>query len=106
LIDSLPPGYDLQLVAAIEQNGVLSRTGYTPDDCHNSVIIKSYFLYKEYCGLIDYSSFISATNEIFYRFQWPNNLAITPDLKYIKDPVLNPNEGSVWIAGVRARLAL
>ena len=46
------------------------------------------------------------TGEIFYRFQLSKNFAITPDLQYIKDPVLNPNESSVWIAGIRARLAL
>ena len=46
------------------------------------------------------------TAEIFYRFQLSQHLAITPDLQVIKDPVLNPNESSVVIAGVRARLNL
>ena len=46
------------------------------------------------------------TGEIFYRFQLSKNFAITPDLQYIKDPVLNKNDSSVWIAGIRARLAL
>ena len=46
------------------------------------------------------------TGEIFYRFQLSNNFAITPDLQYIKDPVLNSNDSSIWIAGIRARLAL
>jgi hypothetical protein len=27
-------------------------------------------------------------------------------LQYIRNPVLNPNESSVWIIGIRARLAL
>ena len=46
------------------------------------------------------------TAEIFYRFMLSKHLAITPDLQYIKDPALNPNDGSIWIAGVRARLTL
>jgi len=46
------------------------------------------------------------TAEIFYRFQLSQHLAITPDLQVIKDPVLNPNESSVVIAGVRVRLNL
>jgi porin len=46
------------------------------------------------------------TAEIFYRFQLSQHLAITPDLQWIKDPVLNPEENSIFIAGVRLRLAL
>ena len=34
------------------------------------------------------------------------HLAITPDLQYIKDPALNPNESSIWTAGIRARLTI
>ena len=44
--------------------------------------------------------------EVFYRFMLSKHLAITPDLQYIKDPALNPNESSIWIAGVRARLTI
>jgi porin len=46
------------------------------------------------------------TSEVFYRYMVSKHLAITPDLQYIKDPALNPNEDSVWIAGIRARLTL
>jgi porin len=46
------------------------------------------------------------TGEIFYRFQLSQHLAITPDLQWIIDPVLNPNESSVFVVGVRARLSL
>jgi porin len=46
------------------------------------------------------------TGEIFYRFQLSQHLAITPDLQIIIDPVLNPSESSVFIAGVRVRLNL
>ncbi len=34
------------------------------------------------------------------------NLALTPDIQFIKDPALNPNEDSIWVIGLRARLAL
>lgn len=46
------------------------------------------------------------TAEIFYRFQLTQNLAITPDVQLIIDPVLNPDESSIWVFGLRARLAL
>jgi porin len=46
------------------------------------------------------------TAEVFYRFQLSQHLAITPDLQLIVDPVLNPDEDSIYIAGVRARLSL
>ena len=46
------------------------------------------------------------TAEVFYRFQLSQHLAITPDLQLIVDPVLNPDEDSVYIASVRARLSL
>jgi len=46
------------------------------------------------------------TAEVFYRFQLSQHLAITPDLQWIVDPVLNPDEDSIFIAGARARLSL
>jgi len=33
-------------------------------------------------------------------------LAITPDIQYLVDPVLNFDEGKLWVVGLRARLAL
>ena len=44
--------------------------------------------------------------EVFYRLQLSQNFAITPDLQYINSPALNPDEDSIWILGLRARLAL
>ena len=46
------------------------------------------------------------TGEIFYRFQLSQHFAITPDLQVIVDPVLNPNDSTVIVAGVRARLTM
>jgi porin len=46
------------------------------------------------------------TAEVFYRIPVTQQLAVTPSIEYIKDPALNPNNDSVWIAGVRVRLAL
>ena len=42
--------------------------------------------------------------EAFYRFHITPNLAITPDLQYIKDPSLNPDVDSLGVAGLRARI--
>jgi porin len=44
------------------------------------------------------------TAEMFYRFQLAENMAITPSVQYIHDPALNPEEDSMWILGVRARI--
>jgi porin len=43
--------------------------------------------------------------ELFYRIQVFKELAITPDIQYIADPALNPEEDSMWVAGLRFRLA-
>jgi porin len=46
------------------------------------------------------------TAEVFYRFQLSQHFAITPDLQWIVDPVLYPEEDSIYVAGVRVRLSL
>ena len=45
------------------------------------------------------------TLELFYRIQLFRELAITPDLQYIRNPALNPNQNTLWVFGLRARLA-
>ena len=45
------------------------------------------------------------TLEAYYRIQLFRDLAITPDVQYIRNPALNPEEDSIWILGLRARLA-
>jgi porin len=45
------------------------------------------------------------TLEVFYRIQLFKEIAITPDVQYIKDPALNPDASSMWVYGLRARLA-
>jgi porin len=44
--------------------------------------------------------------ELFYRLQLADRLAITPDIQMIMNPVLNPEADSIWVFGLRARLAL
>jgi porin len=46
------------------------------------------------------------TLELFYRLQLAEQLAITPDLQLLIDPPNNPDHGSIWVYGLRARLAL
>ena len=43
--------------------------------------------------------------EVFYRWQISREIALTPDLQYLVDPALNPDEDSIWVFGLRARLA-
>ncbi|AQA17429.1 hypothetical protein BST95_03440 [Halioglobus japonicus] len=45
------------------------------------------------------------TVEAFYRIQLFEELAITPDVQYIRNPALNLEEDSLWVFGVRMRLA-
>jgi len=42
--------------------------------------------------------------ELYYRIQLFKELAITPDVQYIKNPALDPTEDSLWVFGLRARL--
>ena len=46
------------------------------------------------------------TAEVFYRWQLTPQLAITPDLQWLRNPTLNPEEDQIWVLGIRARLAL
>jgi porin len=43
--------------------------------------------------------------EVYFRLQVTKELAITPDVQLLIDPALNPDEDSVWVYGLRARLA-
>jgi len=45
------------------------------------------------------------TVELFYRIQLWKEIAITPDIQYIRNPALNPEDSSLWVFGLRARLA-
>ena len=44
--------------------------------------------------------------EAFYRIQLTRRFAVTPDVQLIVDPALNPDESSIGVIGLRARLAL
>ena len=46
------------------------------------------------------------TVEVFYRVQFTERFAITPDVEYLKNPALNPDADSIWVFGLRVRLAL
>lgn len=46
------------------------------------------------------------TTELFYRFQYTQNFAITPSVQWLVDPALNPNEDNIWIFGLRVRMNL
>jgi porin len=52
-------------------------------------------------GLDDQISF-----ELFWRWFLGEQLALTPDLQYLINPAVNPDEDSVWMFGVRGRLAM
>ena len=45
------------------------------------------------------------TVEVFYRFQLAKQIAITPDIQYIKNPALNPTKDDLFILGLRVRFA-
>ena len=44
--------------------------------------------------------------ELFWRWQLGAQLAITPDLQLLVNPANNPDAKSVWVLGIRARLAI
>jgi len=43
------------------------------------------------------------TSEIFYLIQVTPSFEITPDIQWIKNPALNPDESSLTVLGLRAR---
>jgi porin len=45
------------------------------------------------------------TLEAFYRIQFWKEFAVTPDIQYIRNPALNPDNDTLWVFGLRARLA-
>ena len=45
------------------------------------------------------------TLEVFYRIQLWKEFAITPDIQYIRNPALNPNDNNLWVFGLRGRFA-
>ena len=44
------------------------------------------------------------TAEMYYRFQLFQHASVTPNFQYLADPALNPDEDSIWVAGLRARV--
>ncbi|MCP4874641.1 MAG: carbohydrate porin, partial [Gammaproteobacteria bacterium] len=44
--------------------------------------------------------------EAFFRWQLSKELAVTPDVQFLINPALNPDENNTWVFGLRARLAL
>lgn len=42
--------------------------------------------------------------ELFYRYQLTENIAITPDVQFLINPALNPQDSSIFLAGLRARI--
>jgi porin len=46
------------------------------------------------------------TAELFYRLQVTPQFALTPNVEYIDNPALNPENDSLWVLGLRARMAL
>jgi porin len=46
------------------------------------------------------------TTELFYKFQYTQNFAITPSVQWLVDPALNPDEDNIWIFGLRVRVNL
>jgi porin len=46
------------------------------------------------------------TFEFFYRLQLSERIAITPDIQFVVNPALNNQQNSIFIYGIRSRIAL
>ena len=44
--------------------------------------------------------------ELFYRLQLSSRVAITPDVQLLINPVLNPEQSSIFLYSLRARIVL
>ena len=45
------------------------------------------------------------TMEAYFRLQVTKELSITPNVQFLIDPALNPEEDHIWVFGLRARLS-
>lgn len=45
------------------------------------------------------------TTEVYYRMQLFQHMTLTPNVQLLINPALNPDEDSIWVLGLRARLA-
>jgi porin len=43
--------------------------------------------------------------EVYYRLQVAKEFSITPDVQFLINPALHPEEDNVWVFGLRARLS-
>jgi porin len=43
--------------------------------------------------------------EAYFRWQVADEIAITPSVQWLIDPALNPDEDTIWVFGLRARLS-
>ena len=46
------------------------------------------------------------TMEAYFRLQLTNEIGITPSVQLLIDPAFNPEEDSIWVFGLRARVSL
>ncbi|MCP4884955.1 MAG: carbohydrate porin [Flavobacteriales bacterium] len=46
------------------------------------------------------------TAELFYRLQISKHFVVAPDIQYLINPALNPDESSIFIWGIRGRINL
>ena len=45
------------------------------------------------------------TAELYYRYQMTQLFSVTPDIQYLTNPALNPDEENVLVVGLRGRLS-
>jgi len=45
------------------------------------------------------------TMEVYYRLQVAKEFSITPDIQFLINPALNPQEDNICVFGLRARLS-
>ena len=43
--------------------------------------------------------------EVYYRLQVAKEFSITPDIQFLINPALNPQEDNICVFGLRARLS-
>lgn len=80
--ESVTVGATYKLLYRSDLIGVAANIGSPPDD-----------------SLRDQTSI-----EAFWRFQFSENLAITPSVQLLIDPALNPIDDEVWVYGARFRM--
>lgn len=87
------------------QKSLVIGTGYTTPKRQNTIGLSLGW------GEVNETTFASGldnqiTAELFYKMQVSKRIVFTPDVQYLVNPATNPNTSSIFLWGIRGRIAI